>query len=173
MRIRNRLTMIVIFALIAFAVAFSFFWRNDRPAKKEEQERVLLFFATKDAMYLETEDREINTSALYRHTIEELIKGPETAALSPTIPEGVQLINLKVEAGTAFLDFNRALVENHWGGSTGETLTVYSIVHTMAQFPAVKDVQILISGKKVETLVGHMYLMLPIEPDNNLIRASD
>ena len=169
MKIKNKLV-VTVFILIALAIAFSFFQRNDRTEKQEELEKVLVFFATRDAMYLEAEERAVNTSALYRNTMEELINGPANSTLSPTIPEGVKLLNLKVEAGTVLLDFNRALVENHWGGSTGETLTIYSIVHTMTQFPPIKKVQILLDGKKVETLAGHMDLLAPLEPDHHLIK---
>ncbi|HLV10307.1 MAG TPA: GerMN domain-containing protein [Halanaerobiales bacterium] len=135
--------------------------------------RVELYFATRDAMFLKSEVREVPREGLYRNTLEELIKGPEQSSLSRTIPEGTKMIDIEVNNGLARLDFNQALIENHWGGSTGELLTIYSIVNTMTAFDEIQHVQITVEGEEIETLAGHMYLKEPLEVNQELILEQD
>jgi len=52
---------------------------------------------------------------------------------------------------------------NHPGGALEETLTVYSIVDALTvNLPAILRVQILVGGKEVDTLAGHVDLRQPL-----------
>ena len=67
-------------------------------------------------------------------------------------------------AGDAYVDLSAELQSNHPGGTTNEILTVYSLVQALtSNLPAVSGVQILIDGKEVDTLAGHLDLRRPIE----------
>ena len=67
------------------------------------------------------------------------------------------------ERGEAFVDFSGELVSRHSGGSTDEILTVYTIVDALtANLPAVTSVQVLVDGKQIETLAGHVDLSRPL-----------
>jgi len=58
----------------------------------------------------------------------------------------------------------REVVSSHTGGTDAELLTVYTIVDALtANLPAVRAVQILVEGKEVDTLAGHVDLRRPIE----------
>lgn len=133
---------------------------------------VKLYFATKDGMNLSVEHRKV-TGDKMRTAIEELIAGPKDSGLSPTIPDEVEVLSIRVSDGICTVNFNEKLAKNHWGGSSGEMLTVYSIVNTLAQFPGVEQVQILIEGQKVETLSGHLVLDESLAPDEELVRANN
>ena len=57
------------------------------------------------------------------------------------------------------------------GGSTGEILTIYSIVDTLTlNFPEIKDVQILVEGRKKDTIAGHIDITTPLAPDKQIIK---
>ncbi|NLM98286.1 MAG: GerMN domain-containing protein [Halanaerobiaceae bacterium] len=155
---RKNLLLILIFLLIGFGIIY-ILNQKDAGGGTESTDEVKLYYSTKDAMYLKAEIRKIeNYSNKYEATIKELINGPVSSDLTHTIPEGVKLLDIKIEGNRAILNFNRALVDNHWGGSTGEILTVYSIVNTITQFPEIETVRILIEGKEIETLAGHLDL---------------
>jgi hypothetical protein len=50
-------------------------------------------------------------------------------------------------------------------------MTVYSIVNSLAlNFPQIKRVQILIDGKPIESIAGHLSLKQPIPPKPDLIK---
>jgi spore germination protein GerM len=101
----------------------------------------------------------------------ELIKGPK-GKLIPTLPPRTKLLSLQMDdEGVAKVDFSLALSKDHPGGSSAEMMTVYSIVNSLAlNFPRIKRVQILIDGKPIETITGHLSLKRPISPKPDLIR---
>ena len=51
----------------------------------------------------------------------------------------------------------------HAGGALDEILTVYAIVNALTvNLPAITRVQILVDGKEVDTLAGHVDLRHPL-----------
>ena len=168
---RKSLFLILLILFIAFA-AFYICNREGGGILIDGKEEVKLYFSTRDAMYLEAELRKIDAgkSNKYIETITELIKGPESKELNATIPAGVRIRNIRIEGKTAYLDFNQALVDNHWGGSTGEIMTIYSIVNTITQFPEIDYAKILVEGQEIETLAGHLDISVALEADQNLIK---
>ena len=72
----------------------------------------------------------------------------------------------------AFLNFSKEISERHPGGSSAELQTIYSIVNTVTlNFPDIKKVQLLIEGKKVNTLAGHIDISFPLSQDKDLIKG--
>jgi hypothetical protein len=67
------------------------------------------------------------------------------------------------ERGDAFVDLSGDIVARHPGGSLAEIFTVYSIVNALTvNLPAVTRVQILVDGKEIDTLAGHVDLRHPL-----------
>ncbi|HKY22223.1 MAG TPA: GerMN domain-containing protein [Vicinamibacterales bacterium] len=87
--------------------------------------------------------------------------------LATAIPAGTTLRGVFLtKGGDAYVDLSRELQANHPGGTTNEILTVYALVSALtSNLPAVTGVQILIDGKEVDTLGGHLDLRRPIEHD--------
>ena len=141
-----------------------------------ERREVLLYFSDREGEFLIGEKRKIlKKDALKeeaKETVVELIKGPEGKFLR-TLPPRTKLLNLQInDAGLAKVDFNQALSKDHPGGSSAELMTVYSIVNSLSlNFPQIKRVQILIDGKPIETITGHLSLSLPLAPKLDLIRG--
>jgi len=91
-----------------------------------------------------------------------------------TIPKGTSLRAFYVtERGEAFVDLSGQISSAHPGGSLTELLTVYAIVNTVtANLPAVQRVQILVEGKEVDTIAGHVDVRRPLQPDTSLVVES-
>lgn len=145
---------------------------EEEVAEEEEpavSQTVQLYFANVDADKLIQEDRELEVDGdeekLGFAMLEELIKGPQDSELVRTIPEEVQVLEVKIENGVAYADFSEEIITRHWGGSTGELLTVYSIVNTLAELSQVDMVKFLVEGEELTTLKGHLELTEPVEPD--------
>jgi len=135
--------------------------------------KLAVYFSTKDANYLRLEEREIDQDKdLYLQIFEELKAGPESSELGGTIPDGSQLLEYEIEGELIVLNFNRALKDNHWGGSAGELLTVYSIVNSYTALDQIQKVRILIEGEEVESLVGHLDLSQPLMYNQKLTEGS-
>ena len=61
--------------------------------------------------------------------------------------------------GTAYLDFSNQTLADFKPGIASECLAVYAIVDSLAaNIPAVKRVKILVEGREVDTLDGHIDL---------------
>ncbi|WP_347491181.1 GerMN domain-containing protein [Desulfoscipio sp. XC116] len=132
---------------------------------------IVLYFADADG-YLQAERRSINkTAGIARQTMRELCLGPSNRALSATIPEGTRLLDINIQDGLCTVNFNQELVSNHSGGSGAENVTVYSIVNTLTQFSSVEQVQILVAGRVVESIAGHLDVSVPLTRDGELIKA--
>ena len=140
-----------------------------------EKKEVLLYFSDSEGEYLIAEKRPIlkknEVKEEAKETILELIKGPK-GKLIPTLPPRTKLLTFQInDAGVAKVNFSSALSKDHPGGSSAEMMTVYSIVNSLAlNFPQIKRVQILIDGKSIETITGHLSLRQPISPKPDLIK---
>jgi hypothetical protein len=176
--------------ILSSAVVFFFFFFLGRLQLSKESERaslkkwppksmekeVSLFFCDPENPILVRELRKIDKTlpleAQAKEVINALISGPKSG-LSPTIPQKTKLRGISIDPyGTATVDFSKEIATSHPGGSSGEIITIYSIVNSLAMnFNQVKRVQILVEGKKMETLAGHIFIKEPIEPDEGLIRS--
>lgn len=145
-----------------------------RPILAERKE-VLLYFSDSEGEYLIGEKRKILKKNAVKEeakeTIIELIKGPG-GKLIATLPPRTKLLTLQInDAGVAKVNFNPALSKDHPGGTSAEMMTVYSIVNSLSlNFPQIKRVQILIDGKPIETITGHLSLGQPVSPKRDLIK---
>jgi spore germination protein GerM len=107
-----------------------------------------------------------STAEQARRIIEAQIALPPEPHVS-AIPAGTKLRTVFfTKAGEIYVDLSAELQTNHPGGTTNETLTVYALVSALtSNLPAVTGVQILIEGKEVDTLAGHLDLRRPFEQD--------
>ncbi len=139
--------------------------------QQENRTKITLYFSDSQADKLIPEEREVVTGdvSLPEIAVNELIKGPQKTGLSRTIPDGSELLSLEIKDGIAQVNFNNEFQSNHWGGSAGETITVYSIVNTLAELEGIEKVQFLIEGQHIESLAGHLDLTGPIAPDATMI----
>jgi spore germination protein GerM len=95
------------------------------------------------------------------------VQQPQTSA----IPAGTQLRAVYITPdGEAYIDLSRDLAVAHPGGLTNERLTIYTLVHALTiNLPAVTAVQLLVDGKEVDTLAGHVDLRRPLTKHLQLV----
>lgn len=136
---------------------------------------VNLYFADDQAELLVRETREViepqSDSALAQAVVEELIKGPR-GGLQPTMPPGTALRSqVSCAEGVCTVDFTEQFVSAHPGGTSGELMTIYSVVESLrASVPGVKGVRFLVEGKTRDSLAGHVFLGGPVFSEPGLIR---
>jgi hypothetical protein len=134
-----------------------------------------LYYGTPDGQGLAAVKREVplgdGPRAQGRQILESELE-PAPAPYVSLIPRGTMLRAFFItDRGDAFVDLSPELSTMHPGGSTNELLTVYAIVNTVtANLSSVERVQILIDGKQVDTLAGHVDLRRPFERDTSLVR---
>ncbi|MFW6030908.1 MAG: GerMN domain-containing protein [Halanaerobiales bacterium] len=161
--------LLLVFAFLIIGLSLILILNRKEGETTDVYQSFEVYFSTKDAMYLKAETRKLNEDDIYKDAIRHLIMGPESNQLSSTIPDEVELKEIEIRNKVAYIDFNRSLIENHWGGSAGELLTVYSIVNTMTGFKEIEAVKILVEGNNMESLLGHMDLSEPLKRDESII----
>ena len=102
------------------------------------------------------------------------LQEPAPPPLVSVIPPGTTLRAFYVTSrGDAFVDLSPEVTTRHPGGSLTELLTVYAVVNAVtANLQAVQRVQILIDGKEVDTVAGHVDVRRPLARDTSLVSAT-
>jgi len=184
---RASIRMIAISVLAALVTAVITAWltiavrrRSDRPrpsaatpaaapAQPQAGRRIKarLFYVSMDGTKLTGVDREVAYGEGFSAQAQEIVNEQLTPPPAPyvsAIPPGTTLRAIYVNGkGEAFVDLSREVSAAHTGGTDDELLTIYAIVNALtANLPAVTSVQLLVDGKEVDTLAGHIDLRLPL-----------
>lgn len=147
------------------------------PAPEEATAHITatLFYATAEGESLVAVRREVALAegvvAQGREIIEAQLEPAPEPYLSP-VPAGTTLRAFyATPRGDAFVDLSSELSTGHPGGSLAELLTVHAIVNAVtANLPAIQRVQILIDGREVDTIAGHIDIRRPLVRDVSLLR---
>jgi len=146
-----------------------------------------LFYVSGDGARLTSVEREVpfadQTVAQARRIIEAQLAPVPPVAAAPgadtipvsAIPAGTTLRAIFVtREGTAFVDLSREVASAHPGGSLNELLTIYTIVQALTvNLPAVTSVQLLVDGKEVDTLAGHVDIKRPLPRADQWVAEND
>lgn len=123
--------------------------------------QVRLYVLASSGQNLATDDQEIPLEASLQRQASQVVQ--LLIRRSASFPRDVELREVFITSqGVAYVDFSQELVQNHPGGSSAEELTVYSLSNTLiANFPAIKMVRILVEGREIPSIAGHLDLTLP------------
>jgi len=137
-----------------------------------------LYYGTPDGQALAAVKREVPLGDGPREQGRQILQSELEDAPAPylsLIPRGTTLRAFYItDRGDAFVDLSAEASTQHPGGSTHELLTVYAIVNAVtANLPAVQRVQILIDGKEVDTIAGHVDVRRPLVRDTSLVREGE
>lgn len=189
---RARVTSIVALVLLAAALAWGLFvglprWvaghRTSSPpppppaaatAEPERKIRARLFYVSDDGHALTGVEREVtygaDPAAQARAILEAQLAEP-AAPLVSAIPAGTKVRAVYVAGADAYVDLTNDVVTAHPGGSLNEALTVQTVVAAItANLPAVTRVQMLVEGKEVDSLSGHIDLRQPLTRSDDWVR---
>lgn len=101
-----------------------------------------------------------------RIVVERQLAAPPRRLLS-AFPTGTRLRGVFLaDDGNLFVDLSGEVTSQHSGGSLDELLTVYALVNAVTtNVHEVAGVQILVDGREVDTLAGHIDLRQPLTPN--------
>ena len=137
-----------------------------------------LFFTAEDGLSLVPVQREVPLAEPVVEQARQIILAQIAAPSQPlatTIPGDTKLRAIYLsDRGDLFVDFSPELTARHTGGSLDELFTVYAIVNAATvNLPAITRVQILIDGKEVDTLAGHVDLRNPLAKNLTWVRSEN
>jgi len=134
-----------------------------------------LYFVAEDGISLVADTSEVpfgaSPSEQARHVLEAEL-GPVTRGHLSAISAGVKVNAIYFTSkGDAYVDLSHEIITGHPGGSLNESLTVYSIVLALTtNVREITAVQILVDGKQIDTLAGHIDLRQPLAADQRWVQ---
>ena len=137
------------------------------PAPPGRKIKARLFYVADDGTRLTSLERDVAYGESADEQAREIVAAqiaPVVEPLVSAIPPGTTLRAVFVtKSGEAYVDLSREARVAHPGGTVDELLTVYTIVNALTvNLPAVTAVQLLVDGKEVDTLSGHIDLRRPL-----------
>lgn len=144
------------------------------PAPPGRKIKAKLFYVSEDGAKLTSTEREVAYGEGTIEQAKEIISAqiaPSAEPLVSAIPPGTALRAIFVTpTGEAYVDLSGDVSRAHPGGTLNEALTVYTIVDALASnLPAITSVQILVDGKEVDTLAGHLDLRRPLVKNVDIV----
>ncbi|MBP1759553.1 MAG: N-acetylmuramoyl-L-alanine amidase [Firmicutes bacterium] len=125
-----------------------------------------LYFSNDNLENLIPEDRQINQSVWKKLDLSqkaslvmsELIQGPLSSKLTPTIAPTTKILSITTQDGLATIDFSNDIRDEFPGGVLAEDLTIRSIIWSLTQIPGIRSVRILVNGEFGDSIGGHILL---------------
>lgn len=139
-----------------------------KPATPAPKSLITLFFSNDQARGLVAETRTVGgATPTPEQVFEELLKGPQTPGLKPTIPVRTQLLSAftEVDRKIVYINLSSHFVSDHPRTPATEKMTIYSIVNSMAQLPEIDRVMFMLEGKPTDSILGSLDTSAPLEPD--------
>ena len=135
-----------------------------------------LYYVSEDGMSLVGVQREVPFGETVLDQARQIVVtqlGDAPAPFVSAVPPGTTLRSVFLtDRGDAFVDLSGEARTKHTGGALDELFTVYAIVNALTtNLPAVKRVQILVEGKEVDTLAGHVDLRHPLQKNLKWVRT--
>ncbi len=137
-----------------------------------------MYYVSEDGLSLAGVKREVPFGESVVEQARRIIEaqlGPAPPPLASAIPDGTTLRALFLtERGDAFVDLSADVSTKHTGGSLDELFTVYTIVDALTvNLPAITRVQILVDGKEVDTIAGHVDLRHPLQTSLKWVKGTE
>ncbi|MBM3275493.1 MAG: GerMN domain-containing protein [Candidatus Sericytochromatia bacterium] len=144
------------------------------PAEDVAHIRATLYYGAAASDQLVPIRREVPLASAPADQARQVVVAQLRAAPAPLVslfPESTRVRSVFVTGtGDAFVDLTATAATDHVGGLTAEILTVYSLVNALtSSLPSIRRVQLLIDGREVDSLAGHVDLREPLEPDLTLV----
>lgn len=173
------ITVVVLFLLLFFITLFDYVFppTKDTVAKKKEKQLVTLYFSDVNERFLMPEKRYIakmeTAEEQAKEVVKALLEGSKTKLVN-TFPEKVFIEGIKIDDDkTAHVSFDEGLVRRHPGSSSSEMATIYSLTNTLVQnVPGINKVKILIGGKEIDTIKGHIDTRRPFIMNKDMLASS-
>ena len=114
-----------------------------------------VWFAEGESLFVTYRSQE-RTPRVGSAALEALLRGPDEFeqgyGLSSAIPEGTQLLGLRIEDGIAYVDLTSEFESG--GGTLSMQMRLAQVVYTLAQFPTVEGVLFSLDGEQVDVIGG-------------------
>lgn len=138
---------------------------------KEVGRDCLLYFPKSDFSFIAIESAKVKNvvdiSEFATLAIKRYIQGPLTPELERILPLSTKVRKVTLSEGMLTVDFSGE-AQSLSVGAEGEEVMMQSLLWTLTEIPGVRKVRILVGGKQVDSLGGHIAVIDPLtrlDPD--------
>ena len=144
--------------------------------EEEGMRKTVMYFKNGDGYLVPVMKKIPWEEGIARVTLNNMIDNPElrqvldSTGLSPIIPAGTIITGMSIDEATGLckVDFSEAALNNE--SEAEEENFIKGVVYTLTEFPAIKEVQIVVGGKSLSSLKYGNDISQPIaREDINLI----
>ena len=130
------------------------------PIPEKTVELVTLYFPNRGKQYLVKEKRVIEHTVEQpeKLILEELIKGPANEKNDYVIPPNAKIYSIVIKNDTAYVNLSNEFKSDMKLGSNNEMLAIYSIVNSLTELRAIKNVRLIVEGEEQGVLQKYMPL---------------
>ena len=136
---------------------------------------LVLYFTDADGSRLEKEVRSLHYSSnesLERVVVEEMIQGPDNAALRAVVPADTKLVDVTIDQKVCTVNLGESSDKAAAGFSNPE-LSLYAIVNAICDNCEVEQVQFMIEGDTTGKFLGAVDISSPFEKNESLVNTTD
>jgi spore germination protein GerM len=167
---------IVILLVLFFIILINaLFPEVDADALKIKEKQVaIIWFSDQQELLLVGEKRYIfkenDAAAQAKEVVKALLDGSKEKKVN-TFPAGVSVLDVKIDgAGVAYVNFTGNLIKLHPGSSSTEMASINSLTSSLTQnVPEIKKVKILVEGKELTSIKGHISTSKAFLPNPDLL----
>lgn len=133
--------------------------------RKDDSFFVRIFYPVEGRLVME--ERSVPKSpesSLAEATLNEFLKGPSGGA-KPAVPQGTRVISVyRGSDGILYADLSDEFRRNFQGDAVAEFLLLKGLYETIiSNVQGIDDVKVLIEGKEVESIGGHLFALYPLK----------
>ncbi len=125
-----------------------------------------VYYPVNDRLWMEERRLPRRTAqlAIAEAAVEEFLKGPVGGVMS-VIPRDSRLLGLYKDTNQIlYVDLSDEFRRNFQGDAYAEFFLLKGLYKSLiSNVPEIQDVKVLIEGKEIETLGGHLYLQYPLK----------
>lgn len=178
---RNLLWAVAILALFGagLGAGYLYFSKKNIPAQMQEttlqeavQNRDFSFVKVyypsegEDRLFMEERkvERQLNMISIAEAAVGEFLKGPSTQTRS-NIPQGTKLLKIfSGSDGVIYVDLSDEFRRNFQGDASTEFVLLKGLYDTViSNIQGADDVKIIIEGKEIESIGGHLSALYPLK----------
>ena len=159
-------TIFIIIVVLTFSNGLTLKELNDEMtiAPQTDNVRLLVKLYFVDDRTLKTEERyiEFNSVNYSEKVAQEMRNGPKNKMYDDMFSDNVKLISAEVINATCYINLSETFLESTYWKTESKEYYLWSLVNTFAELEGVSGVQILVGGKKIDTVVANYSLVDPL-----------
>lgn len=131
-----------------------FIFSSDSELRTYERVQLHLYYANESGTGLVSTYRTVvynSNIALERLVVEEVIKGPNTDVVYPTLNEETRILSVTTRDGTCYVNLDRNLLSDPYDVTS--RVAIYSLVNSLTELSSVSSVQISVDGSTQENFM--------------------